>query len=263
MAQAYGSDIKLGGQPVKPYMQAEFDAEDRKHITVKVNGKDRYFTAVGNSIEFLSIENAVKVLDLAEGAGTAAVDLFVDRGKTLTVNVQDPDGQSLAGAVVSGMTVSWPITYRLDSATCTVYALDPPKSRQLVFLHPQRMLAAALNVRGDEKEPPVVKLAPVGAVAGRVLDAEGQPVAGATVEPQYVNEALSELYRFLAQQRATVTTDKDGRFRLDGLVPDLKFGLKVRKGQTLLVGQPRIGQKQVGAGATLDLGDFRTKPQTR
>jgi hypothetical protein len=61
------------------------------------------------------------------------------------------------------------------------------------------------------------------------------------------------LYWQQNQQREAVRTDRDGRFRLEGLVPDLKFGLSLHQGRTFLVGTPRIGLKEVGAGKTLDL----------
>jgi hypothetical protein len=45
------------------------------------------------------------------------------------------------------------------------------------------------------------------------------------------------------------------------MVPDLTFHLQIFKGRTFLVGTPRVGQRRVGAGQTLDLGDIRTRPQ--
>jgi hypothetical protein len=141
-----------------------------------------------------------------------------------------------------------------------VYALDPAKPRTLVFYHPERKLGGTLTVRGDEAQPPVAKLAAAAAVTGRVLDAEGQPVAGAEVGTSYPDRAASELDRFLRQQREPVRTDKDGRFRLEGIVPGLKFGLSIRKGQTFLVGKPRVGHKQAESGQTLELGEIKTEP---
>jgi RNA polymerase sigma factor (sigma-70 family) len=264
MAQAYGSGEKIGAEPVKPYKQADFTAEEKKRVPVRDGGDgDRSFTAAGNSLEFLGNENAVKVIDSAENAGTVTHDLFVDRGATLQVQVQDADGKPLAGAVVAGLTASWPITYTLPTAEATVYALEPGKPRQLVAMYPQRKLAAAVVARADDPPPKVLKLVPVGAVTGRVLDAEGQPVAGAAVDFSLPTEVARELYRHFEPNRAPVHTDADGRFRLENIVPDFKFGLYITKDQALLVGQPRIGLRQVGPGATLDLGDIRTKPQPR
>jgi RNA polymerase sigma factor (sigma-70 family) len=260
MAQAYPDGPKINGVLIKPYKQAEFDAADRERVKVVENGHHRHYQAAGNSLEFLSSENAAKVLDLAEGAPPTTCDLFVERGTTLKVRVQDPDGKSLPGVIVSGMTASYPTTFTLEGAECTAYALDPKRPRELMFLHPTRKLAGTLKLRGDEKEPATVKLVPTGALKGRVLDQEGQPVAGAEVRFSYEGEVGDELFRHLKPPREPARTDADGRFRLEGLIPDAKFGLGISKGKTFLVGEPRIGLREVKSSATLDLGDVRTKP---
>jgi hypothetical protein len=263
MVQAFGSLPQVGGQSVNPYKQATVDPADRTRLQPVERGGDRYFTAADNSVEFLSNQNAVKVLDLAEGSGLVAVDVYVDRGRTLTVQIEDPDGKPLPGATVSGMTATWPIAFPLEEASCTVYSLDPPKPRKLAFFHPGRNLGGTLTVRGDEKEAPVARLAPAGEVTGRVLDADGQSVAGAMVMLSLSDDAAQELYRLVAQRQEPVRTGTDGRFRLHGVIANMKFGLNFQKERTYLVGVPRIGQKQVEPGQVLDLGDLRTKPLAR
>src|SRR5262249_20785374 len=146
-------------------------------------------------IEFLAIENAVKVLDLKENE-EAKVELFAERGVTGRVLVQDADGKPLAGAWVAGLADSWPVTYKLPEPTATVYALNPEKPRTLAVVHPEKQLGGTATIRGDEKEPVVVKLGPLGKVAGRLLDTEGNPFAGAEVSINARGNAASELYRF-------------------------------------------------------------------
>jgi RNA polymerase sigma factor (sigma-70 family) len=260
MAQVDSRNEKFDGQPVNPFRSAEFDVEDAKRVKmVNANGEDRHFTAAGNSVEFLRLESVVKVLDFPEGTEKATVTLSAERGKTLTVRVEDSDGKPLPGAIVSGMTELWPITFSLEKAEWTIYALDGKRQRHVVFYHRERKLAGHIIVRGNEKEAVTVRLEPVGAVTGRLLDPDGQPIAGVEVSLSMPLQVESELFRYLNAQKEPVKTDKDGRFRLDGVMPKLIFQLGLRKGRTYYTGEPKIGSKQVGAGKTLDLGDVHVK----
>jgi RNA polymerase sigma factor (sigma-70 family) len=204
--------------------------------------------------------HVLEPVDLAEGGGPVKCELKVDPGKTLTVRVQDTEGKPLAGAVVSGATASWPMTFPLKEARCTVYALGPKEPRRILFYHPQRNLAGTLTVRGEDKGARVVKLRPAGAVRGRLLDLEGKPRAGVEVSLFFNEVVANELYRHLDQRRVIVHTDREGRFRLEGVVPGARFHLNLRQDRTFLDTRPRLGDKEVEAGKALDLDDLRTKP---
>jgi RNA polymerase sigma factor (sigma-70 family) len=263
MAQVYGGVERIDGLELNPYKLAAFDEAGRKRVQVvdDSDGDGGRFTAAGGALEFLGIENAVKVIDSTPNTGTVTCDLVLERGQTQSVNLCDANGKPLTGVVVSGLTASWPKTFSVRSASCKVLALDPDRPRQLVFLHVSRNLAGTLTVRGDEKEPLTARLVPTGTVIGRVLDQDGQPLSGAEVDLSFPGGIAGELYRHVNAGRAHLRTGADGRFRLDGVVPDLKFALSIQKGRIFLRGEPRIGMKQVGPGQTLDVGEVRTKPQ--
>jgi RNA polymerase sigma factor (sigma-70 family) len=262
MAQAWAGEKTNDGQAINAYKQAEFDAEDRKHIPVtNTDDGGRFFTADGNSLEFLSILNAIKRLDLAPDAGTVTYDLFVERGRTLTVKVQDAEGKPLAGVAVTGLSATFSMVPSLREASCTVFALEAKKPRRLIFLHPGRQLGGTLTVRGDEKEPLTARLAPTGAVIGRLLDIDGQAIAGVEIGLAFDDGDAREMYRRLHPDRPPTRTDKEGRFRIEGVVPGVKFGLSLRQGRIYLAGEPRIGLRQVKPGETLELGDIHTKPR--
>lgn len=260
MAQA-GMVEMNNGQPVKPWRIAEFDAENAKKVEIIGKGRDRYFATAGNSTELLGSENAVKYVDLKEDGGTVEVNLMLNRGQTRQIKIVDPDGKPLEGAMVSGMTESWPMTFAIAKPECTIYALDEKEPRTVIFYHSQRKLAAVLKVQGDAKEPLTARLMPTGSVKGRMLDLDGQPVSGADISTGLALEVGRELYRHMRPPPPVLKTDAEGRFQIDGLIPGLDFSMELRKDRKYFAGEPRIGYKKVESGQTLDLGERKMKPQ--
>jgi RNA polymerase sigma factor (sigma-70 family) len=254
LAQVFEGE-KLNGKHLCLYRRAVPDP-DHKDLFKASDGSWIVQTAAG--IEFLSIENTVKVIDI-KGDGETRVELSVDRGVTARIDVRDAGGQPLAGAWAAGLADHWPITFQLPEATATVYALDPDKPRTMVFLHAEKKLGGTAVVRGDEKEPVLVKLAPLGQVSGRLLDGDGNPLGGVEVAINPESETGRELYRFATPPHTPVRTDRDGRFRLEGIVPGLKFWMLRREADSF-VPERGVGVKQVKPGERLDLGDIRGKP---
>jgi RNA polymerase sigma factor (sigma-70 family) len=254
MAQVHQGE-KVHGKHLCPYRRAVPDP-DHKDL-FKPEG-DSWIVQTAGGIEFPSIENAVKVIEIKED-GDTNVELFVDRGTTARIDVRDADGKPLSGTWASGLTDHPPITYQLPEATAAVYALDPTKPRTMAFLHIEKKLGGTAVVRGDEKEPVVVKLAPLGRVSGRLLDGDGKPLGGVEVSIHPESEIGRELYRFATPSGSPVRTDKDGHFRLESVVAGLNFWLLRREGD-YFVPEQGIGVKQVKAGEKLELGDIGVKP---
>jgi hypothetical protein len=174
--------------------------------------------------------------------------------------VQDCAVKPLTGAWVGGLTDSWPITYKLQEATATVYALSPAKPRTLAIYHPDKKLAGTVVVRGDEKGPVIARLGPLGKVTGRMRDTEGNPLSDAEISINPQGNPASELDRFAGPAGKPVITDEQGRFALDGVVPGISFYLQIRKGESYFGGKPKIGSRQLKTGEKLDLGDQTMEP---
>jgi hypothetical protein len=103
-----------------------------------------------------------------------------------------------------------------------------------------------LTVYGDEKEPLQVRLQPWGALTGRLVTPQGEPLTGVEVS--------------CTREVGDVFSDKKGRFRIEGLTPGLKHGVCVGKEGcvlTILGGEPK--DLVVKPGETLDLGDLKVK----
>jgi RNA polymerase sigma factor (sigma-70 family) len=194
---------------------------------------------------------------------THKYDIALDPGRSVQGRVIGPDGRPLPGARVAGLT-STPATEgeddprirTLKSAEFTVAALDPQEMRALIFLHRQRNLGAMVRVRGDEKGPLTVELEPLGNITGRAVDASGHALAGLTVKTRQVNPAFDQ----------TTTTDKEGRFRVTGLLPRTPFLLAIAHGdpwerRSVLV--YRDDELSVESGESKELGDLKPKMPRR
>src|SRR5262249_25842062 len=144
--------VRVHPYPVNRYKQAEFDAEDRKRLQRTSSLQDsQSFTGVAGARTSLQFFSACKVVDVPKGNEAVSCDLVADPGKPLTVTVEDPDGNPLAGAIASGVAITPLGAISLTNAACPVYALDPDKPRQLVLLHQERELAAVITLHGEEK----------------------------------------------------------------------------------------------------------------
>ena len=88
----------------------------------------------------------------------------------------------------------------------------PDEQRIVVIRHEGRRLGKVVTVKkGDDANGPVVvKLAPLATIRGRVVDAEGNPVAGATIRPDVLPHGDFGL------SLAQVVTGADGRFVIAG-----------------------------------------------
>ena len=112
-----------------------------------------------------------------------------------------------------------------------------------------------------------MRLQPFGAVTGRVLDAAGKPQAGITVSLLFEEKqerTLPEEHIFSNSSLRQVLfndvralTDKDGRFRIDGLVAGLKYDLGIWRGDQFI---GRVLKDVSGqSGATVDVGEIKIK----
>jgi RNA polymerase sigma factor (sigma-70 family) len=199
-------------------------------------------------------------------------DIALTPGQSVTGTVLGPDGRPLPGARAAGLSGSPAIFDRsegkLPAASFTVSGLSPKKPRTVLFIHPEKGLAKMLTVGSDKPGPLEVRLEPTGALAGRIVDAAGKPLAGLQVKlllswkPENVKGLPAEVrlnapFVNKAMNRET-TTDSDGKFRIEGLVPGLKYLLNVQKEMDFLTACTR-DDLTVESGKTRDLGELKDK----
>jgi RNA polymerase sigma factor (sigma-70 family) len=198
-----------------------------------------------------------KVLQLKSDDVVVKQDIVLERENVLgVVKLQDADGRPLAGVD------AWGEANRVEGDTCTFYGEASTKPQLLVLYEPKRKLATTLLLKAGEKLPPVVKLKPMGSVQGRLLDADGKPVAGVVVDPRYHERMANGMHGRVHEARP-IATDAAGVFVLDHVIPDMTFELTFRRGRREFKREAIAGEAtiQVQSGQVRDVGDIRVKPQ--
>jgi RNA polymerase sigma factor (sigma-70 family) len=156
---------------------------------------------------WVSSHNAVVLLEPGEKEDGLVKDVALELPQELKGQVVGPDGQPLMGVTISGLGPNGEV----KGAEFTVRGINPKATRQLVFFHKDKNLGFFLTkLPGDRSEPLTIKLQACGSASGRWVDQDGQPVAGARIHGGY----------------QAVTTDKEGRFRIEGLVPGMQYDIR-------------------------------------
>ena len=191
----------------------------------------------------------------------------------MTASVVGPDGKPLAGAHAAGLSPVFGFSRfeqrKLGSASFKVGGLAPRRPRAVFLFHQEKKLARVQRFEGDEKGPVTVRLEPLAALTGRLLDADGKPAAGLKVaalmsvrQEDYKELPIDLLYDYPSWSKLTnaeATTDKDGRFRIEGLVPGLKYLVNVKDGSEILPAYTR-DVPALESGKAGDLGDLKARP---
>ena len=191
------------------------------------------------------------VTGINPGAKTEQVtcDLQLYPGKTVKGTVLDPDGRPLAGVDIRGPFGS-SIHFRdLPSATFMVPAIDPSKPEAYFFEHAKKKLAAGVILKGDEAEGFPVKLKAGAAVTGRLVTTKGEAVPNARIrgnlEAGQLN--MTDAFRGFFWE----STDGEGRFKIEGLLPEVKLSAVLDDGSSI------FANLILKAGETRNLGDIR------
>jgi RNA polymerase sigma factor (sigma-70 family) len=187
------------------------------------------------------------------GADPVRYDVVLDPGKTVTGRFIGPEGKPVKGVQVRG---SWGlgggVRGSFPTARFTLSGVNPYQPRPFFFYQREKQVAAALLLKGDEPEGFVVKLQKAGTLTGRLLDAAGQPLANKTLSG-YIEEGQLGLtggwYGFFEGR-----TDKQGRFRIEDLVPNVIISARYLDQGVL--GNKVLQKFSLHPGEVKDLGDI-------
>ena len=241
--------IGIAAPKTDAYVPAHTSKKERKDffkLPLGLDQMDDPVPAVGGNAVGLPLSrdsyNAMVLVEPGEKDESLVKDVALDAARTLKGRVVGPDGEPLTGVTVTGLFQRSFDT--LKGAEFTVRAVNPRATRQLTFYHKDKNLGFFLKeLRGDAPEPLTVKLEPCGSASGRIVDGDGQPLAG---------------FRFGlggwgGSQQAI--TDKEGRFRVEGLIPGMSYGLMPSTGFFILA------DVTVESGKNKDMGDVKNRTQ--
>jgi protocatechuate 3,4-dioxygenase beta subunit len=182
----------------------------------------------------------------AKGAEKAKRDVTLDPGWTFTGTVLGPDGKPLAAAWRLGVTRE---SEKTKTAEFTVETFNPGRPRDILFVHLEKGLVGVAPLPKKNGDSVTVRLEPGAVATGRLVDADGKPRPGVALEVRMQPRGSGFWYPYPPER---IKTDREGRFRLEALVPGCKFHLSDDKGHLSFGDGLRLGR-------TKDLGDVRIK----
>lgn len=212
-------------------------------VEVDADGRFRIDDLPAHGKLWLRAEAADRpVVEVERPVGDTGVRLVLGLGGALRARVRTADGGIVAGAsaqLFATTSGNDPVVYEdgvrlggLPVALAEDGALRleraPAGTHELVVEVPghQRLTVPGIEVvEGVETDLGTLELRPEALLAGRVVDAEGRPIAGARLEVgQHV---VGPTYTRGSSGRQ-VEADEEGRFRIGGLGDDLPLTLNVR-----------------------------------
>jgi RNA polymerase sigma factor (sigma-70 family) len=224
--------------------------------------KQSLFSTVPRPVFFRG-SNIIAEVNLDPKAETATLDMQADPGLSVALEVVDPDGQPLGGTKVKGKAELFPTSpFDEESATVEIHALDPAKPRRVVVTHESRKLIGSIYLKGTETGPITLKLQPWGTVAGRIVDDEGRPRKSMFIGSDFGStNKLPETHDILpwSDWNQGIRVTDDGRFRVEGLVPGLKYSANTRGGY-MDPGGLLFRDIVTTPGGVTDLGDLKASP---
>lgn len=248
------------GQSFSPFLHAAVSKADREKLKITDSpGLREGIPTARGGITPLSLYVAARYIDYAEGSQAEPLEITLDRGKTLDVEIVDPEGQPVSGATIAGIDDTPRLAEHSRESRLTIYALHANAPRKIMALLGARGLAGSLTLTGEEASPVRWTLGKAASIRGRAVDRSGAPFAQAPClihmpaarnRLQVENRGLPEL----------TLTDSEGRFRILNLIPGERFDFRLRVDGTPLTASLTAEQQTLKPGQDLDLGDVTFAP---
>lgn len=216
------------------------------------------FSAADGHIITLHSMSGYAIIEPKPTDEAVEVTITFDRGQAATGKVVDAAGKPATDVMAYKMTACYDYPQKLKDGTFTAIALETDHPRTVLFVDQAKKQATSVELKGGEKDL-TVKLQPFGTLTGRLVDADGKPIAGASVMVM-VKQNMKHMAFQTAVREHPTTTDKDGKFTLDlpagpaeyvlafslknrhlntGYRPDMK-GYTLKPGETTAVDEMKV-----------------------
>jgi BlaR1 peptidase M56 len=245
----------LGARPIFSFYDGFRRAVGIDRLEVKKMGP--HGIILGTRPEFIASAYSTLVeINPKAGEDTVKVDIKLDPGTTVKGKLIGPDGEPVVGALWLGTAErfeTWSTPNTLPLADFEIHVASKGKCG-LLFYHKERQLAGAYVGEPGESGPVTVKLERCGTLTGRLIGDDGLPRTRVYISSDRpYNEGESRFEK--GSLPDGTRTEQDGRFRLTGLVPGMKYSLNVWRDDTIFA-QP-VKDVITKAGETRDLGDVK------
>jgi RNA polymerase sigma factor (sigma-70 family) len=192
--------------------------------------------------------NALARIEPARGVEKVVRDVTLDPGWSARVSVLGPDGKPLAGVRTFGLT-GWRWDREGTKPAEFTMWFNPHQQHNVLLMHFEKGLVGVVQTPKENCGSITVRMEPGATATGRLVDAEGQPRANVELEVTFHPWKGSSHHHYSPDR---IKTDREGRFRIGGLLPGCEYRLADNKGELDLGGELRSGQ-------TKDLGDVQMK----
>jgi RNA polymerase sigma factor (sigma-70 family) len=186
--------------------------------------------ALGVAEKSLSLDSyqALALINPRDGEKLVIPDITLSPGRPQRVQVVGTDGRrvrkirtlSHQSRTGYGETV-------LDSEFTFIHR-NPGKVETVLILQEDQGCCAFVDIKGNEPDPIRVDLQPTATVTGRLVDEDGRPRPDMPLTVNYELRTRGDTI-FMGARPDGLTTGSDGRFRIPGLIPGLRFYVDVRK----------------------------------
>ncbi len=206
--------------PARPMSQGwcestRTDAEGRYRFRLPP-GQNRVYTAGGGSL----VEPEERMVEVVEGETNTGVDFGVTPATAIDCVVLDQEGQPVSGGTVRfldlGMMFMPESPLKLDEMGRLRTSVPPSTPMEEVMVTAADSTRIGVGMLHPKANMLTVEMNVVAAVTGRVVDADGNGLAGARVHWQRIQGTalrVTDVY----DMPGYANTDADGRFTVEGL----------------------------------------------